>query len=143
VTLIAFAQTDYAGGRRLILDAATMRRAVRRVARAVRKTDDITLANACTDYVVSCSHTVRRWAAKKQTISESNTGYQWTILAVLCRDYHMTVDQAWNTPYALARCLYDGASRAQGDDTLMTPRQQAMDEEIAAQLESQQQEQTA
>jgi hypothetical protein len=128
--LLILARTDREGGRRLMLDGRHRKRAMRRILRAIRRVDDVTLYRACADYVRSCTHTARRWKSQKEGGGLA-CPYQWHLVRSLCRDYHMDDETAWNTPYAYARCLYDTSAEAGGDETLMKPEYQQLDDAIA------------
>ena len=129
-SLLIVAQTDRAGGRLLMLDERAKAKAIRRILRTIWRIDDVTLYRACADYVLSCTHTARRWQSNKEGGGLA-APYQWHLVRTLCRDYRMTVDEAWSTPYAYARCLYDAAAEAGGDESLMKPNHQQLDEEMA------------
>ncbi len=42
------------------------------------------------------------------------------IVGVLCSKYNMTLDEAWNTPFNLARCCLDIYAERQGSETLIS-----------------------
>jgi hypothetical protein len=113
-----------------MLDERAKAKAIRRILRTIWRIDDVTLYRACADYVLSCTHTARRWQSNKEGGGLA-APYQWHLVRTLCRDYRMTVDEAWSTPYAYARCLYDAAAEAGGDESLMKPNHQQLDEEMA------------
>ena len=51
---------------------------------------------------------------------------EYHIVSVLCSEYNMTLDEAWNTPFNLARCCLDIYGERQGAETLISRRDEAL-----------------
>jgi hypothetical protein len=133
VTLLLFASTDYRGGRRLLLDPKHQAWRTWLMQRKVRKIGDYQLYSECADYVRSFCYTPRR--LKESPVEgdqQSGCPYQWHIVHRLCASYRMDIETAWNAPFALGRCWYDVAAEAAGDDAIMNPDRQRMDDEMTA-----------
>jgi len=122
-SLLLFATHNMRGGKRLMLHGNFRARAMRRVARAVGRISWVELNCACVDYVATCMRTVDR--TEKQGAKGAACPSQWHIVHRLCRDYHMSLNEAWNTPYAFAHCLYDVTAENAGDDSLLSYNGQA------------------
>lgn len=136
--LLLFARTDYRGGRKLILGKFHRGRQIRKIYRKIKDVEWSELHAACLDYLESCMHTARRWQKKDGGGKTCAVPYQWHIVNRICGGDITKMDAAWNTPYALGRCLYDVQAEASGDDTLMKPEYQKMDDELAAEKEKEQ-----
>jgi hypothetical protein len=54
--------------------------------------------------------------------------YQWHLVRMLSMGDPTKIDAAWNTPYSVARCMYDAQAEMSGDQTLMTPEAQEMED---------------
>ena len=124
--LLLFAQTDMAGGRRLMLSPFHRARQMRRMHRKLKRLDWVDLHTACIDYTESC---LRR----PDHFSEGGgkpvaAPYCWHLVLTLTDHCGATLDRAWNTPYAAARCYRDVWAESQGDTTLASEAaQEAMD----------------
>jgi hypothetical protein len=134
--LLLIAGTDYESGRRLLAVTNTRQRvlAMTRISRRLKRIALSDLHLACLNYVASCTRTIRRWRTNKQQETANNgpSNEFFLVHNQLCRDYHMTPVEAWNTPYALARCYYDAGAIARGDNMLMTPFEQELDDRMFA-----------
>ena len=47
--------------------------------------------------------------------------YQYHLMHILCREYSMSIDEAWNTSLTTARCYYDVWSESTGFDDSCVP----------------------
>lgn len=124
--LLLFASMDVRGGRRLIVGPRFRRRAMMRMFRRLRGVEWPTLHEACRDYVSSCLRAPSRW--QRSGAKPCSVPYQFHMIRRLCRDYRMTLDAAWDTPYATARCYFDASAEADGDDTIMNAKAQEMED---------------
>ena len=123
-SLLLIAKLDMRGGQRLIACDNYRTRETTRLYRRLRKVDAGALDVACREYVETCTRGVSRWnrSGKKCAVP-----YQFHIVRQMA-DFGITVDDAWNTPYALARCYHDAAAEVSGDDSIMDPRAQEMED---------------
>ena len=134
-SLLIFAQHDYRGGRKLMLNARYRLKQMGRMHKRIASIPFQTLHQACLDYIRSCSFTMRRWQSHRPELNpeiDVASGEEFIIHNRLCRDYRMTPEEAWNTPYALARAYYDAGAINRGDDTLMKPWEQKLDDDMFA-----------
>ena len=125
-SLLLFARLDMAGGQRLIAGPCYRARQMHRMYRRLRKVDPADLDAACREYVETCTRAASRFNAKSGG-KPCAVPYQFHIVRRLALS-GMTFEQAWNTPYALARCYYDAAAEADGDDSIMTAAAQEMED---------------
>jgi len=119
-------------GRDLLLDESALGREMKRIFRRIRNMawDDIDAA--CTEYVASCLRTPRHWSKADNVGRKVAAPYQYHLVRKMCMEYGYTVDQAWDTPYARARCMYDAAGEAAGyDESLMAPHHEKLDDEMS------------
>ena len=132
--LLIFAQHDYRGGHRLMLDTRYRLKCMGKMHKRIKSVPFLpTLHGACLDYVRSCTQTARRWNASRRVANPNAdvaSAEEFFILNRICHDYQMTQEQGWNTPYALARCLYDAGAVNRGDDSLMKPWEQKLDDDM-------------
>lgn len=126
-SLLLFAQHDYQGGRRLMIEAKFRTRAIRRMHKVLRKLPEQQVHDACTEYVDVCMRTPSRF-------HESTGGkpcavpYQWHIVVRLSGGDPARMESVWNMPYSRARCLYDAMAEQNGDGSIMSARAQEMED---------------
>lgn len=131
VALLALCGCDMDAGRRIIMRTGARARSILRVnIRTATRSDDAIHA-ACLDYVRSCDYTARRWQKSAAGSKGAAAPYQYHIVHAMCRDYNMLTQNAWDMPYAVARCQYDAAAEARGDDSLMRDEYMRMEDEMA------------
>ena len=118
-SLLLYARTDMAGGRRLMLAEYHRARSMRRVFRRLRrqKWDDVHAA--CSEYVAVCMRHGTRMSQPGSTPTPAGAPEPWAIVATLCRLGESYAD-AWNTPYAVGRAMMDASDEA-GGKAVMTP----------------------
>ena len=114
----------------IIASPLIMRRAMLRFRRKIIRADlpleDWTAL--CTDYISAYLRVPRRWK-KNSSGKAAGVQYQYHIVRVLCASYQMRLVEAWDTPLAYARCLYDAwAEGEQGDDSCMRPEHERIDD---------------
>ena len=124
-SLLLFARHGYRDGRRLMLDQSFRKSEERRVFRVVAGQDWKTLDAACSEYVQTCTRHCDRFDSASGGHPPA-VPYQWHILSRLTGGDVSRMERAWDTPFALARCLYDAAAEANGDTSIMSPRAQEM-----------------
>lgn len=73
---------------------------------------------ACTDYCLTCMRVPEHLRPVDCSGKPLKAPYQWHIVLCLCDQYNMTIDQAWNLPYAKARCTFDVYQESRGDESL-------------------------
>ena len=124
-SLLLFAETDMAGGRRLLLEPYRRARKMRRMYRRLRHSAWADLHLACEDFVKSCLRSPDHWEDDKKggTLSAP---YQFHMVRCLCAEYGMPLADAWNMPYAMARCYFDAWQESQGDKTLVSSKAQSL-----------------
>ena len=127
--LLLFAERDLAGGRRLMLGRFRRTRAMRRMHRLLRKIPWPDLHAACRDYVETCGRVPSRGEKAGEPALPAKCPGEWHIIRRLCMDFGMGLEEAWNTPYALARCLNDVSAEANGDRSLLNETEQEIEDE--------------
>lgn len=126
-SLLTVASLDMKGGRRLMTGPRFMARRLRWIKRKLRKVELDDLDAACTEYVSTCMRTASMW-------NDGNAGtlagvpYQFGIVRVLCDEWGMTVEAAWNRPYALARSEAMASAEFHGGGSVMTRGAQEMED---------------
>ncbi len=68
------------------------------------------------------------WAADGSASSGFRAPWQFHFAINLVRTCGMTIEQAWDTPVALARCYYDIVSEEKGDTSLVSMREKELAE---------------
>ena len=124
--LLLVASNDRAGGRRLLLDAKYRKAQMKRVHRRIKCKSMDDLHAACAEYVDTCMRAVSRW--KKGDSKPCGVPIEWHLVCTLSRCTGGDLDAAWDTPYAVARCLCDAAAEQNGDDSIMSPQAQEMED---------------
>jgi hypothetical protein len=117
--LLLIVSRDRAAGRRLILGPNHRAREQRRMMRRLRRYPFERLHAACEDYVTTCTRGASRW--RKGGEKPCAVPYAWHIVARLG-------ERAWEMPYAVARCLCDALAEQNGDDSLLSPAAQEMED---------------
>ena len=120
--LLLFARHDRAGGRRLMLQPYYRGREMRRMFRRLRRLTIEDIHAACSEYVEVCTRGVSRW--QKGNGKPCSVPHAWHIVARLG-------DRAWDMSYAYARCLCDAMAEQAGDDSIMSPAAQEMEDNWA------------
>lgn len=126
-SLLIVASLDMAGGKRLMTGPFFMARRMKWMRRKLRKVDWETLDDACRDYVQTCMRSASRW---KDGTSGGAAGvpYQFGIVRVLCAEWGMARDDAWNRSYAQARAEANASAEFHGDGSVMSPSAQEMED---------------
>jgi len=104
----------------------------REFAKALRVEGEASARAAFDVYLADFCHIPEHWRDEAESGSTFRAPWQFHFVFVLCRDYHMTPEQAWDTPVALARCYYDVMAEVGGDKSLVTAREQALIEQARA-----------
>lgn len=124
--LLLFASHGYVAGKRMMLDAKYRARRILRMYRYLRRREWQEVDAACREYVQTCTRTTSRW--QKGDSKPAAVPYQWHLVRVLTGGDVRRLVAAWDTPYAVAKCLYDAGAEAAGDDSLMSPAAQEMED---------------
>ena len=74
---------------------------------------------ACSEYVEVCTRGISRW--QKGGGKACAVPYQWHMVARIG-------DRAWDMPYAYARAICDAMAEQSGDDSIMSPAAQEMED---------------
>ena len=61
-----------------------------------------------------------RWVEEGGKYKQLKAPWEWHLARILCKDWGMTFDQAWDTPVARARCCWDVTAEAHGDESLVS-----------------------
>jgi len=117
--LLLFASHNRAGCRRLMLMPHYRARQMARMHRRLRRLAFGAIHAACDEYVAVCTRGISRW--QKGGGKPCAVPIQWHIVA-------RVGERAWDMPYAYARCLCDAMAEQAGDDSIMSPAAQEMED---------------
>ena len=125
-SLLLFAQHNRQGGLHLLHSVGFKEWKERKTIRAIMKQDMADVFTSCASYVDTCIRSAQRWESSGGTSSSASVPYQFHIVHTLCADYGMTVEEAWDTPYAYGRALFDAKAEANGDSSIASPSAEAL-----------------
>jgi len=126
-SLLLFASLDMAGGRMLFLSDRFRKKRTARIIRILKRIPIDSVHAACSEYVETCTRGISRW--QKGGGKACAAPYQWHIVARLG-------SEAWDQSYAQARCMCDAMAEQAGDDSIMSPAAQEMEDNWDKHLES-------
>lgn len=127
--LLAVSRLDWESGRRLFADRSYQRRQLRDVCREIAEIKWPAVDAECVSYVAQCTRTAHAWSAKTEGTPQMAGGpCEWHLLSFLTQGNPTSLADAWNMPYAVARCLYDAYAESRGWCHLMKPEYQRMEE---------------
>jgi hypothetical protein len=117
-SLLLICQRDMAETRELFLRPRARAKALTKIHKLILplKWDEINAA--CTDYCLTCMRVPEHLRSVDGSGKYLKAPTQWHIVLCLCERYQMTVEQAWNHPYADARCKFDVYQESQGNESL-------------------------
>lgn len=128
--LLSFCSLDYAGGKRLFAQPLHRARVVSSINRKLKAAEWTDIHAAICDYVDTCTRTPghkQREAVKGQPQARSVAApICWVLVDFLSRGDPQKIEAAWNTPYAVARCLFDARRDISGEDDSL----ESVEEEI-------------
>ena len=125
-SLLMFVQRDMAHGKELLNPGLKNKRtrAILKVAKRLRKLEWSFVNAACREYVETCMRSVSRWQSGGS--KPAAVPYQICLVSVLMKC--MPIEQAWNTPYSQARCIFDAYAELKGDTSIMSTAAQEMED---------------
>lgn len=130
--MLLFASRNHADGARLFWQPRYRARAAFFVGvKIMRRGAWADIDRACMDYVSSSLRTPghkepQRPAGDAGSSRSVAAPLPWVLVADMSRGNPDAVEAAWDTPYSVARCLFDAARDAAGDDDTL----ETQDEEI-------------
>ena len=117
--LLMYCCGDYQHGRRLFTGPFYRQRFMRRIARKLKRRDWPDIDAAIIDYLQTClrcpAHKSRVPKAG-ETAKTVKAPAAWVLVDYLSGGAPSRIDAAWDTPYAVARCLFDAHRDIKGDD---------------------------
>lgn len=120
--------------RALYLRSRARAKALSRIHKAIKPIKFAELDSACTDYCLACTRVpehVRPGLPGDNTSGKLlSAPVALHIVLCLCDHYQMTEAQAWNHPYADARCKYDTWRESMGDESLASAGTQRRTDEV-------------
>ena len=125
-SLLLIASRDHRTGRRLVHADNYRARSMRRIHRVLNRMEWEQVDAACREYVDSCMRIPSRWQSGDG--KASGVPYQWHLVRLLSAGDPSKIDTAWNTSYAVARCVYDADAESKGDASIMSPAAQEMED---------------
>jgi hypothetical protein len=124
-SLLLFAQRNFRDGREIFLLPSVRARALRAMAEELATRQWETLDAACRDYVSTCQRIPDHKYPEDAGHRTLAAPHQFVAVYVLMSRCRLTWAEAWDTPFAVARCILDAAGEYdRGDDTLADPRLQ-------------------
>lgn len=130
MSLLLFVRGGWKAGLRIMRGPNHRAMMMRRMYQRVRKMEWAELDMACREFVETCMRSPRRWSPKDKTPGNASVPPQVHLVRVLVADYHMTEEQAWDTPYAYARMLYDAHAESNGDTSICSIHAEAVADEL-------------
>lgn len=124
--LLLFASTDYQGGRKLMWCEHYRARRMRWIFRRLRGQATESIHAACVEYVTACLRSASRWERKGS--KPCAVPLAWHMVARMSAGDPRKFEFAWNTPYAVGRCVCDAMAEQSGDDSLMQDKAQEMED---------------
>ena len=129
--LLVYCSRDYAGGKALFVKPLARRRALMRVSKAIAKKPWADVDAAVRDYVGTCLRVPQHKSAPTPTKGDV-TQYRsvaaplaFVLVQFLAQGNPAMIEAAWNTPFCMARCMFD----AHRDITGQTETLESIDEE--------------
>jgi len=116
--------------RSLYLRPHARARALARIHKTVKNIPWPELDAACMDYCLTCMRVPEHLRPSDGSGKPLKAPYQRHIVLCLCERYNMTKEQAWNHPYAEARCMYDVYQESRGDESLASETVQRHTDEV-------------
>lgn len=124
-------------GRELYLRPSVKSKNLAKIHKVIKPLKWDELDNACMDYIKSC---LRVPMHGEITAMPGGKSYrllasppEFPVILCLCDHYQMTLEQAWNYPYVISRCLYDVYREAEkNEDTLFNEAKQQRTETYRA-----------
>jgi hypothetical protein len=128
-SLLLFARLDYAHGRDMVLPNRQFFRARQEadMYRRLVKQDWGDIHAACKEYVDHCMRSQSRWQ-NGEGGKPAAVPYQWHLVRMLSMGDPAKIEDAWNTAYAVARCMFDAQAEMAGDRSLLTTVSQEMED---------------
>jgi len=129
--LLLWASRNHRHGARLMYRPHALARAARHTAKRVMAVRDWLAADAaCMDYVTSSLRTPghkspARKPGKPSSFRAVAAPLPWVLVSFLARGNPAAIEAAWDTPFAVARCLFDAWRDTTGDDDTL----ETLDEE--------------
>ena len=111
----------------------------RKIARRLRGVGEAQALGAVLEYVGECTRVPAHDYPDNDKSKPVRAPWQWHIVYVLSGGDPLRMDAAWDTPFAMARCVCDVARERQpgGDDTLADAKRQRSIDEWAARAAAQ------
>lgn len=128
-SLLIFCSGDYRHGKRLFFDDAFRNRQMFRMYRRLRDIPWDRLERACREYVHVCTRAASRYTPAGQNPQPERVPAQWHMVRLLSQSDPCRLEPAWNTPFAVARALFDAWAESEKDDSsiLSLPAQEMED----------------
>jgi hypothetical protein len=129
-SLLMFCSRGYKDGKRLFSQPFYRKRTMAKIARALRRREWLETNAAILDYIGACMRT----PAHKQQESSKSRGMIvkhaaapicWALVDFISAGRPDSIEAAWDTTYAVARCLFDARRDIKGDDDSL----ESLDEE--------------
>lgn len=137
--LLLYCSRGYLAGRRLFTAPLYRRRAVLRIARKLRRQDWPSIDAAVCDYLETCGrvpgHKEPAGVPGKASARprRASAPLPWALVDSLSRGDPRAFAAAWDTPFSVARCLFDARRDLAGEvDTLESAEEEARFDEYLA-----------
>lgn len=130
--LLMYCSQDYASGKRMFSAAFHRARTRHKVTRVIQRQEWPVIDADVTAYIESCTRTpghkqpVAMPGERSSARRSAASPLCWVLVDFLSRGSPEKIEAAWNTPYSVARCMFDARRDIQGDDETL----ETADEEI-------------
>jgi len=130
-SLLLCCTLNHARGKELFYKPFFRSRMIRRITKKIMRVSIVEIDDAIRDYLASCS----RVPGHKQVVSNGKGGGKsrscaapicWALVDFLCNGNPDKIEQAWDTPYSVAKCLFDAHRDIAGEDDTL----ESLEEEI-------------
>lgn len=120
-SLLMFCSSDYRDGKRLFQQPLFRSRRMSEITGKLKASKWTDIHAAITDYVSTCSRT----PSHRQLVSGGKSGVKprkvvapicWALVDFLSAGNPSKINEAWDTPYAVAKCMFDAHRDINGDD---------------------------
>jgi hypothetical protein len=120
-SLLAFCSHDYASGKKLYTGPLARAALLKHITRKLASAEWTEIHAAVTDYLSTCSR-VPGHKSPAAVSGAASSGRKaaaplcWVLVDFLCHGNPAALSDAWDTPYAVAKCLFDARRDVSGDD---------------------------
>lgn len=136
-SLLLCCTLNHARGKELFYKPFFRTKMIKRIAKKIMRVSIVDIDESIRDYLASCSRVPGHKEIErkgKSPVRQCAAPICWALVDFLCDGNPDKIEAAWDTPYAVAKCLFDAHRDIAGeDDTLESPEEEIrIDAYIAA-----------